>query len=671
MQQDEIVLKLTEFIEKDPNKMLRLFQMEKHFILDFDEIRKFDYRFQDLIIDEPNRFFSIAEPIIKELGDKQKEFPIRIKNFHTNNECASLQINYKRIEHVGKMWWFRGTVRTISEVKPLIVEALFECPSCGNKIIISQLSKYILKPHRCGCGNKKTFIVRDYKKVNMVKLVLEEEFELMESGQNPQRLNVLLTEGLTTPEMYKLTLPGKRIIITGILKDIPISIKDKVESTEREWLLIANYIEPLEDEVQNIEITKDDIKTIIKLSKDENIYQKFISSIAPNIYGYNNEKLALILQAFEGIAKYRNGKLINRGKFHIIFVGDPATSKTKIAKGLIGIIPKGKYSSGSHASGGGLTWTAEYDEFIGAWTVQAGTLVLASGGLAIIDEADKIREEHLARTNEALEDMCIHADKASIHETLRAECSVLFIANPKQGRFTPYSGNIFQEFELDPSLISRASLIFVFRQETEEGRIRAIAQHIYDVHSKIEEVFKTELNELLIKKYIIYAKKNCFPSLPKKLKKYVEDKFVELVKMGNVEGRIAFTFRQFEDILRLSEAHAKVRLSNEVSEKDIDAVFDLMMYSIRQHSLDSTGRIDTDTIELGGKTYEVRNKNVIFMMTLKKMIEDNNGKSVEIQKFVNLLSEKGISEVESERMIELRKKEGECYEPRRGMLMVL
>ena len=1053
---EQIKVKIDEFIRSDNDMMFKVDTSNKHFIIDFQKVISQYPELDDEIIEDPENFLRCIEEVVFNLSNKdvlsKKKIPVRIKNFHLNNQSSCLEIGVKRVEHINKLWWFRGVVKTISEVTPTVNETTIECINCGTHIRIEQALKYVKKPKRCTCGQTGRFREISQSKQDMAKLVLEEELEFLSGGEQPKRLNVLLKQGLTKPEIYKMVLPGKRVIITGILKDIPKTTKDKEESTEREWLLIANYIEPIDDNQYIIDITDQDVDKIKQLSKDKDIYRILIDSVAPEIYGYNNEKLALILQGFGGVSKYHpeTKQLVKRGKFHVLLVGDPScliaderiilsdgtielignmgkyhlqnidykvhigkghnigvvttfhkyekqpiieiitetgkcisgtynqevllnkdnmqewkrldelkigdkiqcipkidcyikslipinwrriklkntfnkiipnlpkyldeklagiighiisdgyvmkykvghcintdeldiaeiltqyyqdcfgttllkynhkhtsdkifyyishskqistwlsfckikripslifksrdsvvasflswlfegdgcvygcgrgrtaisyksidiellrdiqiillrfginsriiwdkkdrevkikgriiksskngnlvirrgesiikfkkhidfiskkkkkrldevckykltkymrirkrksekvvsikqkqnedvfdievpiynrfvanglvvhnTAKTKIAKGIMRILPKTKYSSGSHASAGGLTWTAEYDEFIGAWTVQAGTMILANGGVAIIDELDKVNKEQVGRLNEALEELSIHADKASIHETLRADTSMIGIANPKSGRFNPYYTNIFEEINIDPSLVTRASLIFLFRQENEEGTMRAVVQHIYDSHSKTKEIYKTNLPETLIKKYIIYANENCFPKLLPELKKYVEDQFIEVVKKGNVDGRVAITYRQFEDVLRLSEAHAKIRLSDIVEKQDIDTAFNLINYSLKSFATDSTGKIDVDIIELGGKGYLVRNKENTFHETLKEL-ETEFGKKIEIQELVNRLVNKGFSDLEAEKWIENSKTKGDLFEPKNGFVV--
>jgi len=664
----EIQKLIEEFIESNKERKRYVEGAIKHVIIDYSELIKYNIYFGELISENPEEFFRLAESAVERL--KEKKVPVRIKNYHLfkSNEVS---INEKRVEHLEKFWWIQGVVRKISVSIPIIVETECVCPGCGTIHKVPQLLKVLNVPRRCGCGSKSGFKQTKIKTQDMMKMVLEEDIEMLEGSEQPQRLLVLLKQGLTNKQIQKFATPGKKIIITGILKDVPKTFKDGKESVERDWVFIANFIEPIDDAEYNIQITKEDEKKIKKYSKDPKIYDKLVDAIAPMVKGYKNEKLALVLQSFGAVTKKDvNGKKIKRGYFHIGFFGDPATAKTSISKGLKNILPKYRATSGKHASAAGLTWGAYFDDMLKAYAIEAGAMVLASGATIIVDEADKIDKEDLGKMNQGLEDGYFEASKMNIQATLKAECAGLFIANPKEGRFNPYK-SLYEQCDIDPTLVSRLIMMFIFRDVVDEKKDEDIAKHIFQTHIETEKILDTELSSDFIKKYIIYARKNCKPKLSINQMDSVANKYKELRATGNTEGRVAITPRQLEDIIRLSEAFAKVRLAKQVTDEDIENAFNLMMFSLKSCSLDSKGNIDIDMIELGGKTYEVRNKSEMFEMTLTKLIEENGNKAIDMQNLINALVENGFNEIEIDKMIQQRSKEGHLYEPKRGMIMKL
>ena len=93
-------------------------------------------------------------------------------------------------------------------------------------------------------------------------------------------------------------------------------------------------------------------------------------------------------------------------------------------------------ATGKSTSAAGLTAAVVRDEFgEGRWSLEAGTLVLASGGIACIDEIDKMSPEDRSAMHEAMEQQTISIAKAGINAQLKTTCSVLAAANPKYSRF--------------------------------------------------------------------------------------------------------------------------------------------------------------------------------------------------------------------------------------------
>ncbi|MFH1240278.1 MAG: LAGLIDADG family homing endonuclease [Candidatus Diapherotrites archaeon] len=75
------------------------------------------------------------------------------------------------------------------------------------------------------------------------------------------------------------------------------------------------------------------------------------------------------------------------------------------------IAPKSIYVAGKTTTGAGIAASAVKDEFgEGGWTLKAGALVLASGGLAAIDEFDKMDADDRSALHEALEQQSYHKD---------------------------------------------------------------------------------------------------------------------------------------------------------------------------------------------------------------------------------------------------------------------
>lgn len=91
------------------------------------------------------------------------------------------------------------------------------------------------------------------------------------------------------------------------------------------------------------------------------------------------------------------------------------------------------------------------------------------------------------------------------------------------------------------------------------------------------------------------------------------DSYVEMRKLGedvrSAERRITATTRQLESMIRLAEAHAKMRLSEFVTRDDVIEAVRLIKSALKQAATDSrTGLIDMSLLTEGTSAGERRQK---------------------------------------------------------------
>ena len=274
-------------------------------------------------------------------------------------------------------------------------------------------------------------------------------------------------------------------------------------------MIESNYLEPIQEDFSEIDISKKEMKQIEELSKDPKVYEKMINSIAPTIFGHEKIKEALLLQLMGGVKKFREKGITTRGDMHILLIGDPGSGKSQLLKRMSKIAPKARYISGKGTSGAGLTASVVKDEFLRGYALEAGALVLTNKGLCCIDELDKMSPEDRSAMHEALEQQTVTISKANIQATLRAETTVLAAANPKFGRFDPYE-LLAKQIDLPSTLINRFDLIFPIRDLPDSVRDEKMADFILSLH--IDPMSKEEVIEQnLMKKYIAYAKQTIKP----------------------------------------------------------------------------------------------------------------------------------------------------------------
>jgi replicative DNA helicase Mcm len=427
------------------------------------------------------------------------------------------------------------------------------------------------------------------------------------------------------------------------------------------------------DELFRMKLTEKDIKEIQALAKEGRILERVTSSIAPSLYGLEEEKSALALQMFGGVSKSSDETTRIRGDIHIFLMGDPSTGKSQLLSFIASVAPRAIYASGKAATAAGLTAAAVRDEHDGRWTLEAGVLVLADLGLAAIDEMDKMSEQDRSSMHEAMEQQRISVAKAGISATLLTRCSVLGAANPKRGRIEENIPIIPDQVDIPLPLLQRFDAIFVFRDQPNEKIDSELAEHIVKSHlvgemkeakmkipKELKKKYTPELNKEILSRYIHYAKENIHPVMTSNATMKIQKYYQTLRKKSEGMGRaMLISARHLEGIIRFSEASARSRLSNNVDESDVDIAIRIFEKWIRRISGETEGW-DVDTI-LTGMPRSLKEE----MGSIKQIVEDLDfeGKGVSKKDIIeHARAEKGISKERIELLLDRLTNTGELYE---------
>ncbi len=639
---------------------------QKFLIINFAELSQFDPQLAELLLDQPEEVIKAAEIAIEQFDvENIKGFKARFRNLPTSQRIMVRDI---RSSHIGKLLYVSGLVRQKSDVRPQVTNAKFECPSCGNVLSVLQLDTKFKEPTRCGCGRKGKFRLLSKELVDAQGIVLEESPEELEGGEQPKRMNLLLKNDLVSPMSDKKTNPGTKIVIVGMLKEIPIIAKDGGQLTRFELMIEANFIDNVEEEFGEIKISEEEKEEIQKLSKDPKLFQKMIEGMAPSIYGHEKIKEALLLQLMGGVRKKRDDGGITRGDIHVLLIGDPGSGKSQLLKRILNVAPKARFVSGKGASGAGLTASVVKDEFLSGWSLEAGALVLANRGICLIDELDKMSKEDRSAMHEALEQQTVTISKANIQATLRSETTVLAAANPKFGRFDPYDA-IPNQIDLPNTLINRFDLIFPIKDLPNPEKDGEMASFILDLHrNKIKE---SEIPTKLIRKYFAFAKQHIHPVLTEEAMEEIKEYYLKMRSSSEGEKgglrSVPISARQLEALVRLSEASAKIRLSQKVNKQDAKRAVDMLHYCLSQIGIDpETGKIDIDRITTGISTSQ--RSRIVGVKEMLLELENKLGKTVPIEDLIREAVSKGMQETEIEEVIEKLKRSGDIFEPKRGFV---
>lgn len=637
--------------------------------IDYSLLEKFDSELADSLLSKPEEFLEKARAVVRDEAvkasyEERDKIKIDVRVFGIPDSQKS-RVRDLRHVNIGRLIRIEGIVKRASDVMPRIEEVVFEC-GCGNRIRLIQKKEAFTSPEYCEqCGKREKFKVAERSLYDARIIRLEDMFEAT-MGERPGQLAVFLKNDLTTMKMQRKTDAGARLRITGILRERHQYVKG-VKSVQLEIFMEANHIESIEVDFDELEITNEDKEAIKVLAASPDIYQRLVASFAPTMYGLGEIKEGMILQMFGGVPDVMSDGIKIRGDIHILLVGDPSTGKTQLLTLASSIVPRGRYVSGKGATAAGLTATVVKDEeFMGGWVLEAGAIVLANKGVICIDEFDKMSEEDQVNLHEAMSKQTVSIAKATISATLPAQTSVIAGANPKFSRFDPYK-SIADQIDIPETLLSRFDLKFVLRDVPDREKDEKMIDHVIKSRLKREEMSPI-IDTALLKKYIAYARQSSKPTLSEAMLNTLKEFYLGL-RGKSSEGTIPITQRQYEALVRLAQASAKIRLDSEVREEDAQRAIRIMEASIVQLGYDpATGKIDIDKVEARVSSSQ-RGKYMEALSAMDELKERFGEKLVPKDEFIKELEMRGVPM--PEQILSQLMREGELYEPRPNFIAKL
>lgn len=211
--------------------------------------------------------------------------------------------------------------------------------------------------------------------------------------------------------------------------------------------------------------------------------------------------------------------------------------------------------------------------------------------------------------HEAMEQQTVSITKAGIIATLNARTSILASANPVQSRYNAKL-SVVENIKLPPTLLSRFDLIYLILDKPNAESDRKLAKHLVALYHDDED--ETDVNEgnsdslppvdqRFLRDYIAYARHNICPEISDAAEDVLVRNYVEMRSLGGRSMKtISATPRQLESLIRLSQALAKMRLSEVVIAADVLEATRLMKVATQTAATDPrTGTIDMDMITTG------------------------------------------------------------------------
>ena len=199
----------------------------------------FDPDLADLLIEKPEEVIKASQKAIKNIDTTRKnaDLQVRFENL-TNN----IPLRELRSKYIGKFVAVDGIIRKTNEIRPRIINAMFECRSCMRLHEVPQKSNMISEPALCNdCGGRSFRLLQEESEfLDTQTTKLQEPLENLSGGEQPRQINVVLEDDLVDN-----VTPGDIIRITGTLK----TVRDEKTKLFKNYIY-CNYIEALEQEFE-------------------------------------------------------------------------------------------------------------------------------------------------------------------------------------------------------------------------------------------------------------------------------------------------------------------------------------------------------------------------------------------------------------------------------------
>ncbi|KAH9730759.1 DNA replication licensing factor MCM7 [Citrus sinensis] len=583
-------------------------------------------------------------------ADPRQKMPPEIKRYYevyirASSKGRPFSIREVKASYIGQLVRISGIITRCSDVKPLMQVAVYTCEECGFEIY-QEVTARVFMPlfecpsQRCKINKTKGNLILQLRASKFLKFQeakIQELAEHVPKGHIPRTMTVHLRGELT-----RKVAPGDVVEFSGIFLPIPYTGFRAL----RAGLVADTYLEAMsvthfKKKYEEYELRGDEEEHISRLAEDGDIYNKLARSLAPEIYGHEDIKKALLLLLVGAPhRKLKDGMKI-RGDLHICLMGDPGVAKSQLLKHIINVAPRGVYTTGRGSSGVGLTAAVQRDNVTNEMVLEGGALVLADMGICAIDEFDKMDESDRTAIHEVMEQQTVSIAKAGITTSLNARTAVLSAANPAWGRYdlrrTPA-----ENINLPPALLSRFDLLWLILDRADMDSDLEMARHVVYVHQNKESpaLGFTPLEPAILRAYISAARR-LSPCVPRELEEYIAAAYSN-IRQEEAKSNTPHSYttvRTLLSILRISAALARLRFSETVAQSDVDEALRLMQMSKFSLYSDDRQRSGLDAIS---DIYSI----------LRDEAARSNKLDVSYAHALNWISRKGYSEAQLKECLE-------------------
>lgn len=668
-----------QFIYRDQlreNILVRQYQLtvqNGHLIAYHDELNK-------KLMDNPTEMVSLFEQAITEIAKRiiyisNEEVP---SNFPTCQlilltQDSRISIRSLNAGNISKIVKISGIIISASTLRSKATELSLMCRSCKHTMKISvassfgapQFPKHCMAPdqpngEKVKCPPDPYIIVHDKSQfIDQQILKLQETPGMVPIGEIPRHI-VLSTDRY----LCNRIIPGTRCDIVGIYTIYQSKVKNPGNSSANNVAIRNPYMKVLgiqadrdsdNGDVTTTVFSEEEEEEFIRLSRSENLYERFANSIAPSIYGNSDIKKSITCLLMGGSKKVLPDGMRLRGDINVLLLGDPGTAKSQLLKFVEKVSPIAIYTSGKGSSAAGLTASVQRDTTTRDFYLEGGAMVLADGGVVCIDEFDKMRDEDRVAIHEAMEQQTISIAKAGITTVLNSRTSVLAAANPIFGRYDDMKSP-GENIDFQTTILSRFDMIFIVKDTHNQQRDMSIAYHVMNVHTNggaaNDDQVEGEIPIDKMKRYIQYCKAKCAPRLSYEASEALSSNFVRIRKEvkrkeanSSERSSIPITIRQLEAVIRISESLAKLELSPIATERHVEEAMRLFTAS----TMDAVNEGNSDNVKITGEIHKIEAEikkrlpigwSTSYNTLRKQFVEKGNYSNAALEKALLILERK-------------------------------
>lgn len=315
---------------------------------------------------------------------------------------------------IGHLIFTTGMVSRASEVKPHVSICTYTCDVCEAEIF-QEITGYQFMPLvRCSserCKDNKSagrvhMQSRGSRFMKYQELRVQELPDQVPVGNIPRTITVQCRG-----EQTRKCGPGDIIRLSGILMTVKYNgYKAITAGLQADTYILATNIEKQKlsyEDLANQNSTHSNALIVREIASSPDPYSLLARSIAPEIFGHEDIKKALLLQLVGGVTRVLSDGVKIRGDLNICLMGDPGVAKSQLLKYIATLAPRGVYTTGKGSSGVGLTAAVVRDTISGEMALEGGALVLADMGICCIDEFDKMDENDRTAIHEVMEQQTV------------------------------------------------------------------------------------------------------------------------------------------------------------------------------------------------------------------------------------------------------------------------